>query len=292
VIGGARAPLVTVGIAFFDEERYLASAIRSVLAQTMRDFELLLVDDGSTDGSLSIARSFDDSRITVLSDGRRRHLPARLNEIVGRARAPLVARMDGDDLMHPARLERQLDVMRADPSYDIVSTWAALADGDGPFATIETARVPPTPASALTAPLVAHATVLGRRAWFLENAYDERLTRCEDRDLWCRTSATIRVSTIPECLYVVRISADDREFLRGYLDGQRQLRRVYARYGPRAIGVPRTARLVGATYAKNIAIRVLAAVGLEGRLIRRRGRSMTDAERSCALEAYAAVQRP
>ena len=67
-------PLVTVGLPFFDEQRHLGDAIRSVLAQSVTDFELLLVDDGSRDDSLAIARSFTDSRIRVIADGKRRHL--------------------------------------------------------------------------------------------------------------------------------------------------------------------------------------------------------------------------
>jgi glycosyltransferase involved in cell wall biosynthesis len=93
--------LVTVGIPFYNEERYLADAIRSILAQSFSDFELVLVDDGSTDASRAIAQGFRDDRIRVLGDSRRRLLPARLNEIVANAKGALVARMDADDVSHP-----------------------------------------------------------------------------------------------------------------------------------------------------------------------------------------------
>src|SRR5690606_2619050 len=109
--GGARRvskPAITVAIPFHDEQEHLASAVRSVLRQTCKDFELLLVDDGSRDASLSIARSFSDPRVAVVSDGRSRGLPARLNEIARRASADLVARMDADDVIHPTRLEKQV----------------------------------------------------------------------------------------------------------------------------------------------------------------------------------------
>src|SRR4051794_20441310 len=107
-------PRVTIGIPFHDEERFLEQAITSVLRQSFADFELLLIDDGSTDRSLEIARSFDDPRIEVTADGRRRFLAARLNEITRRARGELIARMDGDDVAHPERLSRQLALLDAD----------------------------------------------------------------------------------------------------------------------------------------------------------------------------------
>lgn len=285
-------PAITVAIPFRDEERYLAAAVRSVLHQTFDDFELLLVDDGSTDASLAIARSFRDPRITVLSDGTRRGLPARLNEIVRRARADLVARMDADDVVHPTRLARQLEAMRADPALDVVGTWAALIDEDEvPFAVAEQAELPATEARALERGLLAHATILAKRSWHLSNPYDEALTRAEDRDLWCRTAATTRFGVVPEVLYVVRVSTHDAHFLRDYLVAHRQNRRIFLRHGPRAVGVPRTARLVAASAAKSAIMRMAHAAGLSSRIVRRRGRPPTDAERAKIREALASSRQ-
>jgi glycosyltransferase involved in cell wall biosynthesis len=285
-------PTITVSIPFRDEERHLAAAVRSVLHQTFDDFELLLLDDGSTDASLAIARSFHDPRITVLADGMRRGLPARLNEIARRARADLVARMDADDVVHPTRLARQLEAMRADPTLDVVGTWAALIDEDEvPFAVAEQAELPATEARALERGLLAHATILAKRSWHLANPYDEALTRAEDRDLWCRTAATTRFGVVPEVLYVVRVSTRDAHFLRDYLVAHRQNRRIFLRHGPRAVGVPRTARLVAASAAKSAIMRVAHAAGLSSRIVRRRGRPPTDAERARIREALASSRQ-
>ena len=286
--------LVTVGLPFFDEERHLGDAIRSVLAQTFTDFELLLVDDGSRDGSLAIARSFRDPRISVISDGRRAHLPARLNEIVRRARSPYVARMDADDVIHPTRLERQLAVLTQQPPCDVVGTWAVLVDGDDrPFGVIETAAPPRTARGALLHGLFAHATVVGRREWFAENPYDESLTRAEDRDLWCRTATTGRFALLPECLYVVRMDVDKRSFLASYRDGQRQNRLIFRKYGPSTVGRLQTARLIALAHAKTLVMRGLIGAGFADRLVRRRGRPPTHDELVMAREALAAAaQRP
>lgn len=287
-------PRVTVGLPFLDEARHLGDAIRSVLAQSFTDFELLLVDDGSRDASLEIARSFDDPRIVVLADGHRRHLPARLNEIVRRARSPLIARMDGDDVMHPERLARQLAMFDADPTLDVVGTWAALVDGaDQPFAVSESAPLPPTPRSAMLTGIMAHATMLGRREWFERHTYDETLTRAEDRDMWCRTATSTRFGVVPECLYVVRIDVSKPSFLASYLEAQRQNGAIFATYGPSIVGRVEAARLIVAARAKSMVMRALMRAGLAERLVRRRGRPPTDREAEMAREALAAAaQRP
>jgi glycosyltransferase involved in cell wall biosynthesis len=286
-------PRVTVGLPFFDEQRHLGDAIRSVLAQSFADFELVLVDDGSRDDSLAIARSFRDPRITLIADGARRHLPGRLNEIVRRASAPYIARMDADDVMHPTRLARQLAVLEAEPASDVVGTWIALVDAhDVPFAVVESGPLPPIPKEALTHGILPHATVLGRRSWFSANPYNEALTRAEDRDLWCRTARTGRFAVVPECLYVVRVDVDKRSFLSSYIESQRQNRLIFREYGPAIVGRLETARLITLTHAKSLVMRGLTRAGLADGLVRRRGRPPTDRERALAREALeAAAQR-
>src|SRR5438045_1632919 len=93
--------LVSIGISFQNARATLADAVRSVLAQTCRDWELLLVDDGSSDGSLELARRIEHPRIQVISDGVNQGLASRLNQIALLARGTYLARMDADDLMHP-----------------------------------------------------------------------------------------------------------------------------------------------------------------------------------------------
>lgn len=285
-------PVITVGLPFFDEERHLADAIRSVLAQSFTDFELVLVDDGSRDRSLTVARSFADPRIRIVADGERRCLPARLNEIVRTARAPYVARMDADDVMHPMRLRRQLAVLEAQPLVDVVGTWAIFVDAEGrPFGVIETGPLPATPKNALLGGILPHATVLGRRAWFEANPYDETLTRAEDRDLWCRTAATGTFAVVPECLYVCRVDVEKRSFLTSYVESQRQNRTIIEKYGPAIVGRRQTLRLIATTYAKSLVMRTLMRAGLADRLVRRRGREPTANEVALAHEALATAQR-
>ena len=114
--------MISIGIPFYNAEAYLEDAIKSVLAQTFQEWELILVDDGSSDGSLDIAKKYEqlDSRIRVISDGLNKKLPTRLNEIIKEAKFNLIARMDADDLMDIERLEKQYAFLSANPEYDLL----------------------------------------------------------------------------------------------------------------------------------------------------------------------------
>ena len=110
---------VTIAMAVYNSARTLADAIESIRWQTLPDWKLLLVDDGSRDASLAIARSFADPRIEVIADGRNLGLATRLNQLVDRTTTPLFARMDADDIAWPRRLEAQLALLDAQPAVDL-----------------------------------------------------------------------------------------------------------------------------------------------------------------------------
>src|SRR5579872_3545287 len=122
---------VTIGIPFYNAEQTFADAIRSIFTQTFRDWELLLVDDGSTDGSLAIAQAVQDTRVHVYYDGHRRGLASRLNQIAELARGEYLARMDADDLMHPERLARQIEALLKHAPADLVASAIYELDDQG-----------------------------------------------------------------------------------------------------------------------------------------------------------------
>jgi len=269
---------VTVGMPFFNEERFIVAAIRSVLAQTIDDFELLLVDDGSTDASLALARQFEgDPRIVISSDGMRRGLPARLNEIVRRARGELVARMDADDLIHPKRLEREVELLRTVSSCDVVGTWAALIDeNEVPFAVVESPPLPASQRDAVERGILVHASMVARRSWLQAFPYDEQLTRAEDRDLWSRTVGETHFGVVREPLYAIRVRANDADFLTDYLMTQRQNRRLYLRSSET---LTRAFRLVFMSHVKSTIMFTACKLGLANAVVQRRGRQPTLEER-------------
>lgn len=269
---------VTVAIAFHDDEAHLGAAVRSVLAQTFVDLEVLLLDDGSTDRSVTVARSFvHDPRVRVLVDGQRRHLAARLNQAVAAARSDLFARMDADDVSAPDRIARQIAAL--DPTRDAVGSWAAMVDAnEEPFGVIEASVDAPSPRSILERGLVAHATMLARTDWLRAHRYDETIHRAEDRDLWCRVGPEGRIGVVPELLYVVRVEARRAAFVADYRRGQHDLRRVILRHGPATIGSGASAVLAAKSLVKEQIFRVGHAIGLGERLVRRRGRAITPVE--------------
>jgi glycosyltransferase involved in cell wall biosynthesis len=114
---GTGAPLISVLVPVYNGARYVGRAVQSILDQSERDFELIAVDDGSTDGSLDILKHFADldARVRLVSRGNR-GLVATLNEMLALARGTFLARMDADDIAEPLRFERELQALVTDPA--------------------------------------------------------------------------------------------------------------------------------------------------------------------------------
>ena len=119
-------PKVTVLMPVYNGEPYLPQAIDSILAQTFRDFELLIVDDGSTDSSVDIVQSCEDRRIRLLRNAQRRKLSGALNRGLAHARGEYVARMDADDISLPRRLEIQVAFMERHGHVGLCGTWVKM----------------------------------------------------------------------------------------------------------------------------------------------------------------------
>jgi len=107
-------PLVTVMMSFYNCEKTLLDAVRSIFAQTFQDWELILLDGGSSDNSLEVAKSINDPRVRVFGDGSYHNHPTALNRLIDLARGKYIARMDGDDFCSPKRLEKQLELFKKD----------------------------------------------------------------------------------------------------------------------------------------------------------------------------------
>lgn len=113
---------ITILLCAYNAEAYIAEAIGSTLAQTYRDFELIIVDDGSTDGTLGIIRSYEDERIKVIEGGH--DYVGSLNLGLKHCHGEYIARMDADDIMEPTRIATQMAVMDAQPDIAVCTTWA------------------------------------------------------------------------------------------------------------------------------------------------------------------------
>lgn len=263
-------PYISIGIPIYNAEEFLELAIQSVINQTHQNWELILIDDGSTDGSLQIAKSFvaKDNRIRVISDGKNKKLPFRLNQIINESKYEYIARMDADDIIHPKRLETQLKSLINNPEVDLVSTGLVSINDNNvvygyrnqKYQIIHYSKVQ------LSYP-IAHATVLARKEWYLRNKYDTTYPRSEDYELWCRASknADLKVLIIPDLLYYYReeglLSAD--KIINSYNDA---LKAYTVHHGK--FSVEKYTKLM----LKKSVIKVLEKVGLLQNLARLRNK--------------------
>ena len=204
-------PKVTVLLPVYNNAPFLRDALESTLRQTWTDLEVLAIDDGSTDGTLALLRSFNDERLRIVEHPKNLGLIATLNEGITSATGEYIARMDGDDIMAPERLAEQIAYLDAHPEIAMVATSVEFMNADG-VVTGEwnTDRETPDEAS-IRAMLprtncIAHPTVMIRRSALGKLRYDPRQTGAEDWDLWLRMlSHGLRISKLPQVLLKYRI---------------------------------------------------------------------------------------
>lgn len=198
----ARPPLVSVGMSVRNCESTLGAALQSVVQQTYTHWELWLLDDGSTDGTLNVARQFSDPRIRLIVDGRRRGLAARLNQAVDLAQGQYFARMDGDDICYPERLERQVAMLQSRPDIDMLGCGAIVFNGGGQAVgrlpiRLEHAEICARPWAGF---YLAHPTWVGRTDWFKKYLYRQDAMRAQDQDLLLRAYRHSHFAALPDTL--------------------------------------------------------------------------------------------
>jgi GT2 family glycosyltransferase len=207
------SPAISVAMSVYNCEAYLGLAIESILSQTFTDFEFLILNDGSTDRSREIIDHYaaQDPRIRPIHR-ENKGLIISLNQLVEEARAPLIARMDGDDVAVPERFARQTAFLSAHPEYGVLGTWTADIDEEGkPF--VVAGFDHPTSNDAFLDAVVkrsplCHPSVIMRRDLVLAaGGYHAAFKHCEDYDLWLRLAHKTQICSIPERLIKYRHSA-------------------------------------------------------------------------------------
>lgn len=189
----------------YNAERFVAEAIESILAQTYTDFELLITDDGSTDGSGAILRRYagSDGRIRLVSRPNV-GLSGTLNEMVDRARGEFLARMDADDISMPERLEIQADYLRAHPECLVVGSRVLAVDTDGdPLCEWTREQTHEEIEAELLSigrgpGMLGGAVMMRREAVLAVGKYRE--SSVEDRDLFLRLGERGRLANVPQAL--------------------------------------------------------------------------------------------
>lgn len=199
-------PTVSVLMPVHNGERFVRDAIASILGQTWRELEFVIVDDGSTDRTPAILASFDDPRLRIVTNAACEGIARALNRGLAVASAPLIARQDADDISHPRRLETQLAYLRAHPDVALLGAQVRVIDARGRVRRARGWRRAITAEgirfqSMFDNPFI-HTSVVFRRD---VGEYDASPASAEDFDLWSRTAEKWPVANLEETLIDFRV---------------------------------------------------------------------------------------
>ncbi|HEX8070885.1 MAG TPA: glycosyltransferase [Pyrinomonadaceae bacterium] len=254
-------PKVSIGIPSYNHARYLPAAIESVLAQTYRNIELVIVDDGSTDDSLRIAREYEARhpavvRVLTHAGGRNLGVTKTVNLMFEQSAGDYLSGLPSDDLLYPYKIEEQVAYLESHPSVGWVYGYAHLADGDGRVRPEwglfgrDVTRAPDPVERLLEGNAVPGMTVLLRRACLaLIEPHDPALVY-SDWDFWLRLMAHAPAGFLPRPLVKYRVHGANTSIgsaldlnLQRCLDVLLKLRREAAAVGG-ALARPRTRALI------------------------------------------------
>jgi len=207
---GSIEPIVSVIMPVYNGERYLGEAIDSILNQTFTDFELLIINDGSTDGSVDIIDSYSDPRIRLIHNDKNLELSATLNKGLDMARGKYLARMDCDDICLPRRLEKQVAFMDSNREVGICGSWIKTIGIDPNDIWKHPIEPEEIRATLLFESVLAHPSTMMRKE-FMEKyklKYNPNYSYYEDYDLWHRAVDNFPLMNLNEVLLLYRITPE------------------------------------------------------------------------------------
>lgn len=200
------SPRVSVIMPVYNVQAYVAKSIASILDQTFADFEFLIVDDGSTDNTPEIVRTFTDKRIRFFQKPHMGYV-YHLNYGLAEARGEFIARQDGDDWSHPERFEKQVAFLESQPEYALVSSDMRLVDEQENSLGLLEYPTEPNYDMLIKRCCISHPVSMWRREVHERiGGYDEQFNKncCEDYDLWLRMADYYRFYVLGEPLYMKR----------------------------------------------------------------------------------------
>jgi len=193
---------VTVLMPVYNGAAFLKEAIDSILNQSYKNFELLIIDDGSTDESIAIIQSYADSRIRLVKNKKNLGITATLNKGIELARFELIARMDADDVCHSSRLQKQIDYYNLNPNTGLVCTWARE------FSPHHKEIIYELNPHFYLYNLAWECWIYHPSVMFKKSAVQEvggyQYRYCEDFDLWWRLTRKYNMAVLPEVLLEYR----------------------------------------------------------------------------------------
>ena len=202
---------ISVVMPVYNGEKFVARAIESILNQTFKDFEFIIIDNKSTDKSVEIVKSFNDSRIKLIQNEENFGIATSLNKGIKHSRGQYIARMDADDLSYPNRLEEQVSFLEKNPGVSVLGTYASLFKENGRIWENHNPPIVPTLTDWLWGSKVIHASVMMKKQDLQHvGGYDPKTYRVEDYDLWLRMIIKGHViRTLPKVLYAIHWDLSD-----------------------------------------------------------------------------------
>lgn len=200
-------PLVSVVMSVYNGERYLREAIESTLKQTFKDFEFLIINDGSTDSTVEILKGYKDPRIKIINNKKNIGLTKSLNKGLRIARGEYIARQDADDVSAPERLEKEINFLEKHRDYAVVGTFVKILNEDSEVIGLLDRLTEDNQIRERfgTDNCITHGSAVIRKKCLLDvGFYDESIVRAQDYELWLRLSEKYRLANIPEYLYMWR----------------------------------------------------------------------------------------
>jgi len=207
-------PKVTVLMPVYNCRKYIEESVNSILNQTFTDFEFLIIDDCSTDGTREYLQALKDPRIRIITKTKNSGITSSLNMGLDAAQGEYIARMDGDDISQPHRFQKQVDLLDYEKDIILCGSWIRLTDKN---------KVVPYPSSPeeieemlFRKNAVAHPTAMLRRSVVAEHGlrYDPALEHSEDYDLWTRMAEFGKMKNIPEPLLIYRVHGNQAASIR------------------------------------------------------------------------------
>lgn len=200
-------PKVTVFMTVYNGEMFLCSAIESILAQTFGDFEFLILDDGSTDKTSEILRSFSDPRIKIITHTVNKGLVKSRNFGLENARGTYIAIVDADDESLPERFEKQVEFLDTHPEIGAAGSWIRTIGENAGYVNKYYESPDMIKANLLFYTSLAQPSVMLRKSIFDAHRlrYDKANEHCEDYGLWIELSRVSKLANIPEVLLQYRV---------------------------------------------------------------------------------------
>lgn len=201
-------PAVSVLMPVFNTERYVKEAIDSILNQTFKDFELIVLNDASTDSSKEVVLSVQDSRIRYIENEQNKGLSFSRNRLLSEAKGVYIAWLDADDIAYPTRLEEEYRFLEEHKEHAMVASWARLIDAeDKPTGDFIKSYIPNEYLSALLlfVNYFVQSSVMLRRSFLPDVHYRPEFPPTEDYELWVRIAAKYPVTILPKTLVDYRI---------------------------------------------------------------------------------------